>query len=139
MHTRLYRGKVKMSVGRRPFSTKSTPLMVKAKIGGPVLSFKFPIGTAFMADVGNRMPLLKAILALFLAAQNGRREMEEQFQPGQFMLDPSEGTENVFPAGQHLMWRGRKLLAASTVPVQELTQHWFNTATSVRFFLYIPI
>jgi hypothetical protein len=124
-----------MDVGRKPVDSKKTPLMVKSKVGGPILFLKFPIGTEFLNEVGMTMPVLRAILALFLAALNARREFEEQLQPGEFLLDASEGTEFIYRAGPHLMWRGRKLRAASTVPTQELTQHWYNTATKVRVCL----
>ena len=119
------RGKITITVGREPFDLTKTPLGNKQKVAGLVLRFPRPTGLFFLLAFRMRIGLLKAILAMFLALRR-RRELPE----GQFMLE-NEGTENVFRAGDQLMWRGRKLMAVGMTDSTEISQHYFDTGTNV--------
>ena len=76
------------------------------------------------------MPLTRAMLALFLKSRSRRRELQE----GEIEISFDQDAHNVFSNGLgSVTWRGRRLLAVTTVETVEMKQHWFNTEEQVCF------
>jgi hypothetical protein len=103
-HTRMCSGEVSVTVGKQAFDSSETPTSSDQMPAGPVLVFKAPPGTVFLAPVEISIPIAKGILDLLA----------------------SESPETEGAAGG-----SRRLLATATT-TQELKQAWFNSALKVR-------
>ncbi len=123
---------ISLTYGKEPFDSSATPVSVEQVPAGPVLVFKAPPGTVFLADVEISIPVDKAILALLYEVDE-----DEDEERRHHILGSSSSHQSHFAQGS------RKLLQATTV--QEIKQHWFNSETKVNpsslqhFQLYIVL
>jgi hypothetical protein len=108
MHTYIHRGDVTVTVGKQAFDSSETPTASDQMPAGPVLMFKAPPGTVFLAPVEIAIPVSKSIIDML----NSNAD------------EADEGAR-------------RRLLAIITT-TQELKQAWFNSASKVRScFAYV--
>ncbi len=112
IHTYTHSEVVELTYGKEAFDSTVTPLSQDQIPASPVLMFKAPPGTVFLSDVEISISVDKSVLLmLFGSDSDSESEFEERRK--------HDGGS-------------RKLLLASAT-TQELKQHWFNTATMVRF------
>jgi hypothetical protein len=95
---------VELTYGKQAFDSSATPVSEDQIPAAPILMFKAPPGAEFLANVEISIPVDKSVLAML-------------FGPD------SEERRDYFTGNRRL------LIASETV--QELKQHWFNTATMV--------
>jgi hypothetical protein len=95
-------GDVQVTVGKQAFDSSETPTASDQMPAGPVLMFKAPAGTVFLAPVEIAIPVSKSI------------------------IDMLESDDDETEEGAR-----RRLLAIITT-TQELKQAWFNSASKVR-------
>ena len=98
-------GSVELTYGKQAFDSSATPVSEGQVPASPILMFKAPPGTVFLSDVEISIPADKSVLAMLFGSDSESRR-------------------------HHDVWGNRRLLAA-LMTVQELKQHWFNTATKV--------
>jgi hypothetical protein len=99
---------VELTYGKEAFDSSATPVSEDQIPASPVLMFKAPPGTVFLADVEISISVDKSVLVMLFGSDTESESDERRKHVG----------------------GNRKLLLASAT-VQELKQHWFNTATMV--------
>jgi hypothetical protein len=106
MSIQIHSESVIITYGKQAFDSSATPVSEDQIPAAPILMFKAPPGAEFLGDVEISIPVDKSVLAMVFSL-----EIE------------SGGNRN------HINSTRRLLLASATV--QELKQHWFNTAMMV--------
>jgi hypothetical protein len=100
---------VSLTYGKQAFDSSATPVSSDQVAAAPILMFKAPPGTVFLADVKISIPVDESVLEL---------------------LYGSDARRDSLGGASH-----RKLLVITTE--QKLMQHWFNAATKVCMHVYI--